>query len=240
MPDANFMRTSTIPFHDQLWALLLFALSLLLSTNLGAQTPLIMDAGATRGNTDAVITDTYGPVDISNCTSISFSVDYSFSLPWEGNGNMEYADECNIGAGGCAGDPDDPQGNACNGCWDFLEVTFFVNGGEVGGDIIGDSDTDNSEITGTISQEGFCTNASPGTASIEVRTQNWASDESATHSNVTILCYEAAPMPTANPNPLCSSQTLSLDGGVTDPSVLSSSTWSGPGSIDDPSALNTT
>ncbi|MCB0639321.1 MAG: SprB repeat-containing protein, partial [Lewinella sp.] len=78
------------------------------------------------------------------------------------------------------------------------------------------------------------------TAAIEVTTQTWASNETVTFTSVTIICYEAQPTASANPDPLCGSDPLNLNATVPDPSVVASSTWSGPGTIADPGSLNTT
>ena len=91
---------------------------------LNGQTPIDVDIpGQSYTNTDAPIVDSYNSIDISECSSIQFSVEYSFSLPWEGNGNMEISTDC---FGGCAGDPTDPSGGGCDNCWDFMWMQFFV------------------------------------------------------------------------------------------------------------------
>ncbi|MCR9102794.1 MAG: gliding motility-associated C-terminal domain-containing protein [bacterium] len=138
-------------------------------------------------------TDIYGPVPSGTCGIIRFSVDYNFVLPWEGNGNMESADECGIGT--CAGDPTMPQAGSCDVCWDFLWVRFMVDGVEVGGDLIGDAGTTNAEQSGTISFD-YCASGTPSNVSIEVYTQSWTTDEVITFSNVAIECVDnPAPIP---------------------------------------------
>ncbi|MCB0551760.1 MAG: hypothetical protein KDD19_29610, partial [Phaeodactylibacter sp.] len=156
---------------------------------------IFSNPGRTYNNTDSRTFDSYGPVDISNCTSITFSLQYSFSLPWEGSGNMEYCNEVNPATGQpycfsgvpCNCDPNiiALPGSSCYNCWDFLWVRFLVDGVEVGGDLIGDAGTTNAEQSGTISFTQ-CTNGLSGNASIEVYTQTWAADESVTFSNITI------------------------------------------------------
>lgn len=217
---------------------IIFAISIFLISNSSfAQTTLLSDPGTTRNDTGGTVADTYGTVDVSNCTSVTFTFDYSFSLPWEGDGNMETAEECR-NFGPCAGDPTDPQETGCNNCWDFLEVNFLLDGSSVGGDLIGDDGTDNSEQFGSIT-ETVCTNGATS-ASIEALTQSWAGDEGVSYSNITIVCFEGIPEATANPDPLCASDVLNLEGLVDDAGVIDIIDWTGPGTIDDPSSLITT
>ncbi len=201
------------------------------------QTPIFSDPGTTHGNTDAVVGNSYGGVDISNCSSVVFTFDYEFSLSWSGSGNMESADECALGA--CAGDPNAPNAGSCFECWDFLLVDFLVDGNPVGGDFIGEAGTDDSETSGSITTS-FCTGGNGGTASIEALTQNWAGDEAVTYSNISIICYETIPVAMANPTTGCENTPIDLTGSVTDPGAVSTINWTGPGTIDDPSSLNTT
>ncbi|MEL7223241.1 MAG: hypothetical protein AAGJ93_18085, partial [Bacteroidota bacterium] len=51
-----------------------------------SQTTLLSDPGLTYGDTDGPTFDNYGTVDVSNCVSVVFSIDYEFSDPWEGSG----------------------------------------------------------------------------------------------------------------------------------------------------------
>jgi gliding motility-associated-like protein len=107
---------------------------------------------------------------------------------------METSDECAT----CNGDPTNQSpdcvttGAFSNGCWDFLWVRFFIDGVEVGGDLIGDAGTTNAEMSGTISFD-YCASGIPGNASITINTQTWAGNETVTFSNVTIECIENAP-----------------------------------------------
>ena len=211
------------------------------------QTTLLTSTGAVRGDTNGPTLDTYGAVDISNCATVRFSLNFSFSLPWEGDGNMEYCNEISPStgqlacpnSGGCGCDPANPTAGGCNTCWDFLWVQFLVDGALVGGDVIGDAGTTNAEQSGTISF-GFCNNAGASSAQINVITQTWASNEAVNFNAISIICYEAQPTANANPDPLCAGETLNLSGSVTAPNVVSSTTWSGPGTITNPGVLNTT
>ena len=104
---------------------------------------------------------------------------------------MESNDECTFN-GGCAADVNNPSPGGCDNCWDFLDVQFFIDGVQVGGDLIGDAGTTDAEQSGTILLD-YCTNGTANTASIEIRTQTWASTETVTFSNVTITCVENYP-----------------------------------------------
>ncbi|MCB0588013.1 MAG: hypothetical protein KDD06_22165, partial [Phaeodactylibacter sp.] len=197
------------------------------STSTATGQTLLSEPGPfTYNNTDSRTTDIFGPVDISNCTSVSFSLDYSFSLPWEGPGNMESCDDECISPFPCGCDPNIPAvvGDPCYNCWDFLWVRFMVGGVEVGGDLIGDSGTTDAEQSGTISGT-FCTDGLAGSASIEVYTQTWASNESVTFSNVTITCIDDSPT-LAPIGPFCETDGTvvlgSNQGGI-------DGSWSGPG-----------
>ncbi len=203
------------------------------------QTTLLTDPGLTYGDSDGPTGPDVYSVDVSNCTSVSFSVDYSFSFDWLGSGNMESSDECNFTGFPCQGDPTTPNLGDCNSCWDFLWAVFNIDGVNVGGDLIGEAGTTNLEQSGTISSGFICTNGASN-ADITVVTQTWGSTESVTFSNIAILCYEAAPSITTNA-PFCSGSTLTLDGSATDPSAVVSWMWSnnGSGTIANPSAQNT-
>lgn len=225
------------PLHSFLIPLV--ALIGVLSTSLQAQTVLLNDPGKTYTNTDGPTLDVYGPVDISNCSSVRFEIDYSFSLPWQGGGNMESSDECVFGIPPCAGDPTNPLTGGCANCWDFFWAQFMVDGSQVGGDLVGEAGTTDAEQNGFVTLD-YCTNGLASTASINVTTQTWANNESITFSGIMIICYQGLPTANANPDPICEDDILNLIGTVGDPGVVDNSTWTGPGTIDDPSSLNTT
>ncbi len=206
-----------------------------------AQTVLLSDPGLTYGNSDGPTGPDVYSVNISTCTSVSFSMDYSFNQSWEGSGNMETADECPFGGIPCAGDPSTPSAPGCDGCWDFLWAVFNIDGASVGGDLIGETGTTNLEQSGSINSAPLCTNGA-STADITVVTQTWAASEEVTFSNIMILCWEAAPTISSN-SPLCvAGQDLDLMGSAVDVSAVQSWAWtnSGTGTIIDPSAQNTT
>ena len=219
----------------------LFCVLVLISVSglhLEGQRVLLSDPGKTYNDTDGPTIDLYGPVDISTCSAVRFELDYNFSLPWEGGGNMETSDECVFGIPPCPGNPATPLLGGCSNCWDFLWAQFLVNGAEVGSDLIGETGTTNAEQSGSMSFD-YCTMGLGATASINISTQTWAGNESVTFSNLMIICYEAIPTANANPDPLCDIEELDLIGSVVDPGVVSNSTWTGPGNIDDPNSLTT-
>lgn len=208
-----------------------------LSSPLNGQTEILRDGGASYNDSDGPTSDVYGPVDVSNCSSVRFEVNYSFSLPWSGSGNMESSDECSFN-GGCAGDPSMPNAGGCEFCWDFLWSQFLLDGAASGSDLIGGTGTNDSDQSGTITFS-TCTNGA-STASVDITTQTWAGNETVTFGPVVIICYDPVPSASANPDPLCEGETLNLQGSLTNPSLSSSTEWQGPGSIADPSSLNTT
>jgi len=214
------------------------------SVNLNAQTVLYDDPdGESHTNTDMPITDVTPTVDITNCTSIEFSIDYEFPVGWEGSGNMEYLDEC---CASCAGDPEnslDPpclQNMSCTGsvgCWDFMWIQFFIDGDPVIENLIGDSGTTDAESMGTFSYIQ-CLDGNEE-AHIEIVNHNSAASETNIYTNVSIICWEAQPI-IEDLDPVCNSD-LDLVGDAVDPSVVTSWEWStdGPATIDDETAQTT-
>ncbi|HKK89283.1 MAG TPA: hypothetical protein VJ917_10565, partial [Saprospiraceae bacterium] len=220
------------------WPKLLSTLGLLVSIfftiPLNAQTTILSNPGTSHTNTDATTLDSYGPVDITNCTSIRFEVDYSFSLQWEGFGNMEMSSECIL----CDGDPNDPTGGGCNQCWDFIWIQYFMDGAQVSEKLVGGDGTTDADQSGDHNYLS-CVDGETE-ASIEIRTQTWAGNETVEFGPVTILCWEGVPEATANPDPICENEILNLEATVGDNSVLVSNEWTGPGTIDGPFSLITT
>jgi len=222
------MRPSKLPI---LLAVAFFIVPLLIH----AQTVIYSNPGASYNNTDAATNDNYGPVDVSNCSSISFSIQYNFSLPYPGSGNMESSDECPFGSG-CAGDPSDPSGGACANCWDFFYVQFQIGGVTVQTELVGVPGSTNQ--SGTFTYGPVCTNGATD-AGLIVQTQTWAANETITFSNITITCWDASATLMANPDPVCSGLPFDLSSTLTDPSSVASTLWTGPGTIATPTNLST-
>lgn len=183
------------------------------------QTVIFSNGGRTYTNTKARTTDIYNAT-ANACSSVNFSVDFRFSLPWGGSSNMESSSECGS-SGGCAGDPNNPDLDGCTNCWDFIWVLFFVDGVEVYSDLIG---TGNLQQSGTISIAGVP--VTQGAAlSIEIYTQTWAGDESITFNNIRITGTPGQAM-LNDIGPFCSNRgnvaLATNQNGVT-------GVWTGPG-----------
>ncbi|NNE29309.1 MAG: hypothetical protein HKN16_06715, partial [Saprospiraceae bacterium] len=217
-------------------------------SNIGfGQTTILTAPGASYNDSDGPTGPDIYSVDISCCSSVSFSFDYAFSLPWEGDGNMEYCDEisssgqpsCFTTGSLCACDPSTPLAGSCNGCWDFLWAQFFLDGSNVGSELIGDSGTTNAEQVGTITSGPLCTNGATN-ASMEFVTQTWASEETASFFNIAIICWQAVPSVVTN-DPICGSENLTLDGSACDNGDVVSWQWTntGTGVINNPAGQNT-
>jgi gliding motility-associated-like protein len=211
----------------------------LMATTLGApaQTVIFSHPGASYNNTDAVTTDNYGPADVSNCSSISFSIEYNFSQPFSGPFNMESSDECPFGIPPCQGDPTNPTGGGCDQCWDFFYVQFQIDGVTVNTQLVGVPGSTNQ--SGTLTYGPVCT-AGAGTAGFIVQTQSWAADETITFSNVQITCWDASAADlTSSPANICEDDPFSLTATLTDPGSVATTSWTGPGSITTPGNLFT-
>ena len=200
-------------------------LLLLSGFHLHAQTVIFSSNGASYTNTDHVTMDGYGPVNVSNCSSISMSLNYNFSLPFPGSGNMESSDECPFGSG-CAGDPDPAlaETGGCANCWDFIYAIFKIDGVIVHTELVGVPG--NMAQSGTLSWEPVCTN-NASQASIEVWTQTWAANESITFNNIQVTCWDGNATLMANPNPVCSSLPFNLSATLANAGSVTSTHWSG-------------
>lgn len=200
-----------------------------------AQTVIFTSTGGFYNNTDAVTVDTYGPVNVSNCTSISMSVNYNFSVPYPGPGNLESSDECPFN-GGCAGDPNDPAGGGCDQCWDFFYVQFQLDGVNVNTQLVG--------VPGSIAQSGvisygpICTNGAT-TATMIVETQTWAANEAITFNNITFTCWDGSSDLMVTNSPACAGQPFTLQATLNHPTDVTGTLWSGPGTIVSPTQLTT-
>ncbi len=204
-----------------------------------AQTVIFSNPGTSYPNTDMVVTTTYSGIDVSNCSSISFNVNFNFAFGWPGSGNMESNDECPFAPAPCAGDPDPAlaEVGSCADCWDFLYVRFQVDGVDIYTRLIG--------IPGDLVQTGVVTfgpvcvqNAS--TAAIIVSAQTWAANENVTTSNISVNCWNAMANPTASPDPACAGQSIALAGNLVNPTSVSSVAWTGPGTITPPNQASAT
>jgi gliding motility-associated-like protein len=217
----------------------IFALGLLFTvTSIRAQTIIFTNNGASYTNTDQVTNDVYGPVDISNCTSISFSINYNFSLPYPGAGNMESSDECPFGIPPCQGDPNDPYGGGCDQCWDFFYVQFQINGVTVNSKLVGVPGM--TAQSGTVTYGPVCTNGA-ATAGLIVQTNTWAANETITFNSISITCWDASSSNlTANPNPACAGMPFTLGATLNHPNDVSGQVWTGPGTITPPTSLTPT
>ncbi len=205
-------------------SLLLVLFNTILAFNVIAQTTLLIDAGpGPYNNIDGQILDSYD-ADISDCSSVQFSISFSFSLPWEGTGGMEFCTEC---VGNCACDPTNPGSPGCATpvpCWDFMWMQFFIGGQLEDENLIGDADTDNSENFGIYTTPIICTDGEQ-TASIEVTNQNWAIDETNEFSNVALICWEGIPSVTTATDPVCLGSDIQLTSNSDDAVSWS---WDGP------------
>ena len=211
------------PIRGMRFSILLILFNVILTLHSLAQTTILIDSGpGPYTNIDGTILDDYD-VDISDCSSVQFSVGFSFNLPWEGTGGMEFCTEC---IGGCACDPSNPGSQGCATpvpCWDFMWMQFFIGGQLEDENLIGDADTDNSENFGIYMTPLFCTE-DESTATIEITNQNWAMDETNEFSNVTLICWEGTTTVTAS-NPVCLGGDIQLTSTSTDAISWS---WEGP------------
>lgn len=220
--------------------LLVSALMFLVSASIiNAQTVLLNDAaGFSYTGNDASEGPDYS-LDISNCYKIEYSFDYEFSLPWEGTGNMENADECPFPfdpAVVCPGDPNTPGIGNCSNCWDFLWWYGNVDGAPLFEDIIGESGTDNTEQMGS-KMGAFCVDGT--TLDFSLRTQVWSSDETSTVTNIMVLCWEQD-LTLSSDDPVCVGDDINLTSTTMDPNITNYS-WStdGAATINSPNTANT-
>jgi len=215
---------------------LIVALLMFFSNKSWCQTVIFTNPGASYTNIDMIIEDNYNNIDISTCTSVRFSMDFSFSADWEGSGNMESADECPFSSPTCNGDPLNPSPD-CAFCWDFMYVELILDGVIVETELIG--------AAGETRQFGninwvVCTN-NASNASIRILNTNWTGAETNTFTNVQLECWQAVPVVSAD-DPICSGDILTLTGVIPNQADASSWLWTniGAGTINTPSSLITT
>ena len=201
-----------------------------------AQTTIFSDPGPYSFNgIDIPATETFN-VDVSDCTSISVSFNYEFSLPWEGVGNMESCDECP----GCGCDPLNSVSGGCTPCWDFIYGDFQLGGTTFYTDLIGDTGTTDLEQSGIISSGYVCTDGETD-LTIDITTNTWAGDETSTFTNVVVMCYQAIVTDIIIDPDLCDGQDIDLEGEALNNGDVDTWSWStdGGSSIDDNFAQNT-
>ena len=206
------------------------------------QTVIFSNGGASYTNIDNTqpvfpVVDTYGSINIANCTSVRFSMDFSFSQHWYPlpGDRMETPDACPSG-GGCSGLVQDALVGGCFNCWDFMYVEILLDGTPVFSELIGD--VGETRQSGTVMWVG-CTN-SASNLTVQVTNMNWAANETNTFSNLVVECWDAHPVVSYNPIPACEGQPLNLTGTISSPGDAANHVWSGTGGvIADPLALNT-
>jgi len=160
------------------------------------------------------------PIDISECSSITISIDYAGD-DYAGSGNLEAADECPFG--GCAGDVTDPTGAGCCNCWDFTYFELLVDGGIVFSELIGDNSM-TSPASAVIEPSNPLCVESNNTATIQVTIQNWAQTEQTTIDNVIMLCWPEA-VAEASDLEVCAGESINLDENT---AFGTSWMWTGP------------
>ena len=168
------------------------------------------------------------PIDISMCSKLHFRFDYSASLPYPGNGNMEALSECP----GCNGNPL-AQNAPCTNCWDFIYAVLEVDGSPISTQTIG--------LTTASAQSGFVefnppcfVPGSKQEAVIKIYVQTITNDEIYFIDNVILECIR-----TEVENIVVSPAALVCEGDDVQLSVSGSWTnfqWSGPNGFSSTSA----
>ncbi len=175
-------------------------------------------------------------IDVSACSKLSFSMDYTASLPYPGNGNLESLDQCM----GCSGNPL-AQNAPCTACWDFIFVRLLLDGNPLYTNIIG--------LTQATAQNGIINIDTPcfipGTYQncvIEIYAQTITNDEIFFIDNVKLECITTTtPNITVLPSTtVCEGSTINF--GIS--GAWSNPMWSGPNaftsSLPNPSIANAT
>lgn len=214
----------------------IFLICIIICSDLAAQTTIFSDPGPyAYTGIDNPESESFN-ADISNCSSVSISYDFAFSLPWQGSGNMESCDECP----GCGCDPDNSVAGGCTPCWDFLQGTMQLDGSIVFQDLIGDVGTTDADQSGTVSSGFICTDGATS-VDLELMTNTWASDETSTFSNIVIMCYQATAIDITTDPDLCAGQDVNLEGEALNNADVDTWMWTtdGGSSIDNDGIQNT-
>ncbi|MGB4839715.1 MAG: gliding motility-associated C-terminal domain-containing protein [Saprospiraceae bacterium] len=230
LKNRNIIVTTCISVRNYSEYILFISFMCLLGSS-QAQNTIWTNPGKSHKNTDGPVLDSFS-VDISNCSSVSFSMDYSFPLGWVGNGNMESPDECIFG---CNGDPKNPSNGGCKDCWDFLYAELSLDGSVVYTELIGI--VKETRSFGEIKWSG-CTNGA-SRLGISIINQNWGSTEVNIFGNLKVNCRDGTIANIAS-LPTCVNELLVLKSSLSMPLNISKILWEGPGTISNPTSLNTT
>ncbi len=172
----------------------------------------VMNGTLENNNTDGVAVWFTDPIDISSCSRITLTIDYSgepFDSPADCGANVLDGSLC---CTGCSGDPEDAGSPDCEFCWDFMDFRLNIDGVYSDLGIIGTTNTPTSFQIDY--DETNCPNLG-NSAFIEVRSQTWAADEFMRFDNVMMVCYEDGPEGTlTGTGDLCPGQCVDLDWDV--------------------------
>ncbi len=174
----------------------------------------------TADDTNDAATWTTDPIDISNCTSISVSMDYSGdSYPATGDDALESSSENCVGSTGpCPGDPSDWAHPNCT-CWDFASFDIIIDGVNTNIELIG---TDYIPMSALIEFPPACTDNA--NAIIEVTMRTTGGDEEMMFDNVVMLCWQE-PVAEALDTDICAGESINLSENTADAVSWS---WTGP------------
>ncbi len=184
------------------------------------QTPIYTSPGETHQDTDGPEMWSSGNIDITGCSSISFSMNFMSAFDWAGSGNMESLAEC----GSCLGDIFDSTSGDCEFCWDFFFFEFSFNGSVELTELIGAGYNVQTDSWNWVSE---CLDVEDNyVANLDVISQTWAGDEFFTFNNISILCWEE-PEVTFDPSEeACVGEEIMLEVGSEFDSPID---WSGAG-----------
>jgi len=192
---------------------------------------LAVDNGTmTADDTNGPATWITDPIDISNCSSISVTMDYAGDpYPATGSNALESSFEnCPGSTGPCPGDPDDPYHPNCE-CWDFAEFNIIIDGVTTNIELIG-----TSYIPTTALIEFLPTCVDNAEAVLEVTMKTSGSDEEMMLDNVVMLCW-MEPVAEALAVEICEGESVNLDETSSDGVSWS---WTGPSGSSSNNAWN--